>query len=303
MSNLAGRVSVITGAASGIGRELVRLGFKNKMKLVISDVSRDNLEVLSRELGSSSDVIALHADVSKPEDVAMLGQETKKAFGAPHFVFNNAGVAAAGLAWENSVKDWNWVLGINLMGVVYGINTFAPMMLEQAKRDPVYRGRIINTASMAGLASMPLGAMYNVSKHAVVTLTETLHHDLNLVTDQVKASVVCPFYVPTKIASGATPDYTASTNTPSQKIGNMASAKAVSSGKISAETVAQQIFDGIEKGDFYIFTHPGALSVAQARLEDILAGNQPRDPYFSKPEVGQRLKDAIQKAYANEGNK
>jgi NAD(P)-dependent dehydrogenase (short-subunit alcohol dehydrogenase family) len=284
-------------------QELARLGSKNKMKLVISDVARDDLEGLLKELGSSTDVIAVHADVSKADDVAKLGQEAKRVFGAPHLVFNNAGVAAAGLAWESSVKDWNWVLGINLMGVVHGINTFTPMMLEQAKRDPLYRGRIINTASMAGLASMPLGAMYNVSKHGVVTLTETLHHDLNLVTDQVKASVVCPFYVPTKIASGATPDYTASSSTPSQKIGNMASAKAVSSGKISAETVAQQIFDSVEKGDFYIFTHPGALSVAQVRLEDILARNQPRDPYFAKPEVGQRLKDAIQRAYANEGSK
>ena len=123
----------------------------------------------------------------------------RQRFGAPHFVFNNAGVGSGGLIWENTLADWEWVLGVNLMGVVHGVRVFTPMMLEAARRDPAFEGHIVNTASMAGLVNPPNMGVYNVSKHAVVSLSETLYQDLRLVTDQVGASVLCPFFVPTGI--------------------------------------------------------------------------------------------------------
>jgi len=145
-------------------------------------------------------VLARKVDVSNAQAMEQLAADVKARFGAPHFVFNNAGVGAGGLVWENSVADWEWVLGVNLWGVVHGVRLFTPMMLEAAKADPAYQGHIVNTASMAGLLTPPNMGIYNVSKHAVVSLTETLYQDLHLVSDQVSASVLCPYFVPTAIA-------------------------------------------------------------------------------------------------------
>jgi NAD(P)-dependent dehydrogenase (short-subunit alcohol dehydrogenase family) len=298
-----GKVAVITGAASGIGKELARLGARKGMKLVLADLSIDGLDVAAHELtttlGLPSDhVVTCRTDVSKSADVEALAAVGQKAFGAPHYVFNNAGVAgSSGLIWENTEEDWKWMLGANLWSVVHGVRVFTPLMLKEAARDSAYRGRIVNTASMAGLSSMPLAAMYNVSKHGVITLTETLHHDLNLVTDQVKASVLCPFFIPTAIGTEASGHRDAKDLTPSQMIGHVNTMRAVSSGKISAETVAHQVFDGMDKGDFYVFTHPGSLISAKERIHDILEGNQPTDPYRAKPEIGAALKAAIRKSY------
>jgi NAD(P)-dependent dehydrogenase (short-subunit alcohol dehydrogenase family)/Flp pilus assembly pilin Flp len=166
-------------------------------------------------------------------------------FGAPHFVFNNAGVGSGGLIWENSVKDWEWVLGVNLWGVIHGVRLFTPMMLAAAKADPNYRGHIVNTASMAGLLTPPNMGIYNVSKHAVVSLTETLYQDLKLVTDQVSASVLCPYFVPTGISQSHRNKPAALADekpTQSQLIGQAMSDKAVSSGKITAAQVAEMVF-------------------------------------------------------------
>jgi NAD(P)-dependent dehydrogenase (short-subunit alcohol dehydrogenase family) len=137
-------------------------------------------------------VLAIKVDVSQADQVEALGQATLARFGAPHLVFNNAGVASGGLIWENTAADWAWVFGVNLMGVAHGVRVFTPMMLAAAQADPAYRGHIVNTASMAGLLNAPNMGVYNASKHAVVSLTETLYQDLALVTDQVSASVLCP---------------------------------------------------------------------------------------------------------------
>jgi len=144
-------------------------------------------------------VLPFRLDVSKAAEVEALGAATFAKFGAPHFVFNNAGVGTNGLAWEQTARDWEWVFGVNVMGVAHGIRVFTPMMLEAAKKDASYEGHIVNTASMAGMLSPPNGAVYNASKHAVVTISETLYNDLALVTDQITASVLCPFFVPTGI--------------------------------------------------------------------------------------------------------
>jgi NAD(P)-dependent dehydrogenase (short-subunit alcohol dehydrogenase family) len=200
------------------------------------------------------------------------------------------------LIWENSVADWDWVLGVNLWGVIHGVRLFTPMMLQAAKQDPTYRGRIVNTASMAGLLTPPNMGVYNVSKHAVVALSETLYQDLKLVSDQVSASVLCPYFVPTGISQSQRNQPAAvalQKPTPSQLIGQAMSEKAVGSGKVSAADVAQLVFDALADDRFYIFSHPKALGTVQARMEDILQINNPTDPFVHKPEIGEGLRKAL----------
>jgi short-subunit dehydrogenase len=182
------------------------------------------------------------------------------------------------------------------MGVVYGVRVFTPMMLEAARKDPSYQGHIVNTASMAGLLNPPNMGVYNVSKHAVVSLSETLYHDLRLVTDQVTASVLCPYFVPTGITNSQRnrpTDMKDDKPTRSQIIAKAMSDKAVSSGKVTAEAVAQFVFDAMAEERFYIFSHPRALGNVQSRMEDILAARNPSDPFAQRPEVSEQLKKAL----------
>lgn len=225
-----------------------------------------------------------------------MGAAVLAQFGAPHFVFNNAGVGAGGLVWENTLADWEWVIGVNVMGVAHGVRVFTPMMLDAAKKDPTYQGHIVNTASMAGLLNAPNMGIYNVSKHAVVALSETLYQDLALVTDQIGASVLCPFFVPTGINQShrnRPADAAASKPTRSQLIGQAMSDKAVGSGKVTAAEVAQKVFDAIAANQFYIYSHPKSIGSVQSRLEDIMLARNPTDPFSHKPELGVELKRAL----------
>jgi NAD(P)-dependent dehydrogenase (short-subunit alcohol dehydrogenase family) len=237
-------------------------------------------------------------DVSRREQVSALAEATAARFGAPNFVFNNAGVGAGGLVWENSAQDWEWVLGVNLMGVVHGLRAFTPMMLQAAARDSAWRGHIVNTASMAGLVNMPNMGIYNVSKHAVVSLSESLYQDLALVSDQVHAHVLCPYFVPTGInrsernRPGELAD-PGGTLTRSQQVGREMGDKAVGSGRVTAAMVAQFVFDGMDENRFYIFSHPHALKGVQMRMEDVLGHRNPTDPFIERPEVGQQLREAL----------
>jgi len=173
------------------------------------------------------------------------------------------------------------------------------MMLEAAQKDPAYQGHIVNTASMAGLLNPPNMGIYNVSKHAVVSLTETLYQDLALVTDQVSASVLCPFFVPTGINQSERnrpAGLAAAKPTRSQLIGQAMSDKAVGSGKVTAAEVAQKVFDAIAANQFYIYSHPKAIASVQTRMEDILQARNPTDPFAHKPELGVVLKRALRAA-------
>ncbi|MBP9061669.1 MAG: SDR family oxidoreductase, partial [Rhodoferax sp.] len=201
ITNFKGKTAVLTGAGSGFGLECARLGAQLGMNLVLADVQQDALDRAAAEMqAAGAQVLAFKLDVSQASQVDALGQAVLERFGAPHFVFNNAGVGAGGLIWENSAKDWEWVIGVNLMGVAHGMRVFTPMMLEAAKKDPAYQGHIVNTASMAGLVNAPNMGIYGASKHAVVSMSETLYQDLRLVTDQISASVLCPYFVPTGIS-------------------------------------------------------------------------------------------------------
>jgi NAD(P)-dependent dehydrogenase (short-subunit alcohol dehydrogenase family) len=297
IDNFKGKTAVLTGAGSGFGLECARIGAKLGMNLVLVDVQQDALDKAEAEMNAQGvQVLARKVDVSNAQAMEQLAADVKQRFGAPHFVFNNAGVGAGGLVWENSVADWEWVLGVNLWGVVHGVRLFTPMMLEAAKADPSYQGHIVNTASMAGLLTPPNMGIYNVSKHAVVSLTETLYQDLQLVSDLVSASVLCPYFVPTGISQShrnRPADLAAEKPTASQLIGQAQSDKAVGSGKVSASDVAQKVFDAVASGQFYIYSHPQALGNVQSRMEAIVMGNNPPDPFAAKPEIGVALKAAL----------
>ena len=297
IQDFKGKTAVLTGAGSGFGLECARIGARLGMNLVLVDVQQDALDKAEAEMKAQGvQVLASKVDVSSAAEMDALAGAVKARFGAPHFVFNNAGVGSGGLVWENSVADWNWVLGVNLWGVIHGVRLFTPMMLEAAKADPSYKGHIVNTASMAGLLTPPNMGVYNVTKHAVVSLTETLYQDLSLVTEQISASVLCPYFVPTGINSSDRnrPAHMADEKpTRSQLIGQAMTDKAVGSGKVSAADVAQKVFDAVASGQFYIYSHPQALGNVQQRMEAIVMGQNPPDPFAARPEVGQQLREAL----------
>ncbi len=289
-----GKTAVITGAGSGFGLECARIGAQRGMSLVLVDVQQNALDAAAAEMqAAGAQVLAQRVDVSSAPQMEALAAAVQQRFGAPHLVFNNAGVGAGGLLWENTVADWEWVLGVNLWGVVHGVRLFTPMMLDAARQDPAWRGHIVNTASMAGLLNPPNMGIYNVSKHAVVSLSETLHQDLSLVTEQIGASVLCPYFVATGINAsernrpGA---LAAGQPTKSQLIGQAMIGRAVSSGKVSAAEVAAKVFAAVAANQFYIYSHPQALAPVQTRLEDVLQARNPTDAFADKPELGAQLR-------------
>ena len=297
IDNFAGKTAVLTGAGSGFGLECARIAAQRGMNLVLVDVQQDALDRAVAELSASGvGILAQRVDVSKADQMEALAQAVQARFGAPHFVFNNAGVAIAGLLWEHSVRDWEWVMGVNVWGVIHGVRLFTPMMLAAAEADPSWRGHIVNTASMAGLLTPPNMGVYNVSKHAVVSLTESLYQDLKLVTDQLSASVLCPYFVPTAINQSERnrpADLAVGQATKSQLIGQAMSEKAISSGKVTAAEVAARVFDAVANDQFYIYSHPKALGNARSRFDAIVAGQNPPDPFAERPEVGAQLRQAL----------
>jgi len=298
MQSFSEKTCVITGAGSGLGREFALLAAKLGMRLVLADVQQDALkqtEASATALGA--DVLSHVCDVRRGDEVESLAQAAVKRFGAIHVVFNNAGVGAGGLIWESTQQDWEWVLGVNLWGVIHGVRVFTPLMLASAKADPNFEGHIINTASMAGLLTPPAMGIYNVSKHAVVALTETLYHDLSLIDAPIGVSVLCPYFVPTGIShsDSVRPSDTQATTQPtrSQQISQAMLDKAVSAGKVSAAEVAQITFDAIKAGQFYIYSHPQALGNVERRMQDILQAHNPSDPYEQAPKLREQLRAGL----------
>ena len=298
MKNFNGRVAVITGAGSGFGREFALYGASLGMKLVLADVLEAPLnETVAILKASGAEVVGKQCDVSNADDMDALAAFAMASFGGVNLVFNNAGVGAGGLLWENTVKDWQWVLGVNLWGVIHGVRVFTPLMLEQAKNDTEYEGYIVNTSSMAGLLSPQLMGAYNVSKHAVVALSETLFHDLHVAhaaqadqsSQQINCSVLCPAFVPTGISQShrARPETLKNSQaaTASMKLAQSMTNKAVGSGKLSAADVARLTFDAIVENRFYIITHPKIMPTVQMRLDDIANQRNPRDPFAMKADV------------------
>lgn len=295
MTTWQGGTAVITGAASGFGLEACRIAARRGMNVVMADVQQAALTSAVPEIEAlGAVVLPFPLDVAKPEQVDALAAAVAARFGAPTFVFNNAGVGAGGLAWEHTVNDWDWVVGVNLMGVAHGIRAFTPLMLERAKENPTWHGHIVNTASMAGLLNPPNMGVYNATKAAVVSISETLYQDLALVTDQVHAHLLCPFFVATGIHDSQRNRpaelHDERPPTTSQKIAKAMTDKAVASGKVSAAQVAQFVFDAMDARRFYVYSHPKALAGVQTLMEDRMLGRNPSDPFRERPEIGERLR-------------
>ena len=288
MKDFAGKVAVITGAGSGFGREFARIGAGLGMKLALADIQPEALAATAAELrGQGAQVLAETVDVSRGADLERLARRTLEAFGAVHLLFNNAGVAAGGLLWEHTAKDWEWLLGVNLWGVIHGVRTFVPIMLAQGDQC-----HVVNTASVAGLVSPQLMGVYNVGKHGVVALSETLYQDLRVTGARIGVSLLCPAFVPTGIAQSQRnrPDELRDATAPTASMiaSQKASEQAVSSGRISAAAVAQMTFDAIRDNRFYVITHPKILASVELRLNDVIGQRNPSDPFSFKPDVAHR---------------
>ncbi len=274
MNTLHDKVAVITGAGSGFGRELALLCAAEGMRLVLADIDMAGLEATQALLPAGTQTLLQRCDVSRPESVEDLVTQTWARFGAAHLLFNNAGVAVAGPTWTTTRADWQWVLGVNLMGVVHGVQSFVPRMLEQGDEC-----HVVNTASVAGLLSVPASSVYCVSKHGVVTLSECLHHELRAANAKIGVSVLCPAYVNTGIADAARhrPAELADAN-PLAASFEARVRKAVQSGKLSAADIARATMDAIKADRFYILTHSNIRPAIETRMRDILDGRQPTNP-------------------------
>lgn len=286
MQQLSGKVAAITGAGSGFGREFARLGARLGMRLALSDVQQSALADVVAEL-RDAEVLSDVVDVADSAQMKRWADRAFERFGAVNLLMNNAGVGGGGYLWETTERDWRWVTGVNLMGVVHGVQHFVPRMLEAEARGEA--GHIVNTASMAGWLTAPLMGVYNVSKHAVVALTETLHHDLRLAKSAIGVTLLCPAFVPTGIAESHRNRPSSLNNeagpTASQLQAQSAVEKAVSRGRMTAEQVAQLTFDAVRNNRFYVFTHPQILRSLQARFAAVSSGDPPADPYADRPSL------------------
>jgi len=275
MKTLRDRVAVITGAASGFGREFALACAREGMRLVLSDVDAEGLRATDDLLKSSgAQTLLVECNVAEAAEVEALAERTYARFGAAHLLFNNAGVAAAGPIWTATAEDWQWVLGVNLMGVVHGICSFVPRMLAQ--KDACH---IVNTASAAGLISVPGASVYGASKHGVVTLSESLHHELRLVQAAIGVSVLCPAFVNTGIADSARnrPAELAPSNPQAGPFAQRVR-KALASAQMSAADIARITLDAVKADQFYIVTHEATKAAVEVRLRDILDARAPTNP-------------------------
>ncbi|WP_341705509.1 SDR family NAD(P)-dependent oxidoreductase [Ferrovibrio sp.] len=275
----SGNVAVLTGAGSGFGRELALLCAARGMKLVLADIQPDALEATIALLPADTAVLAMPCDVSQATAVMAMAEQTYANFGACHLLFNNAGVGGGGFSWQTTEDDWTWMLGVNLMGVVHGIRAFVPRMLESGQ--PAH---VVNTASAAGLVSVPGSSVYCVSKHGVVTLSECLHHELRGENAAINVSVLCPAFVPTGIVESARnrPASLGKVN-PSQADFAARTRKAIASGRLTAADIAQAVADAVAANRFYILPHERIKQGVQMRLQDILEDRQPTNTVPKKP--------------------
>jgi NAD(P)-dependent dehydrogenase (short-subunit alcohol dehydrogenase family) len=264
---------VVTGAASGIGHAMAEAFAAQGMRVVLADVEVGALGRATAALrASGATVLAVPADVSKGEQVQVLADRAVAEFGRVDVVCNNAGVALSGPIWEHTVADWEWLLGVNLWGVIHGVRTFVPLMLRQGGE-----GHVVNTASIAGLTSNPFMGPYNVSKHAVVTLSETLHKELGLLGHPVKVSVLCPGFVATRILESernrpaGLQNATAGMRDP----GFEEMARNALAAGIQPAQAAAQVVDAITQERFWVLTHPEYVSLVRARMEDVVEGRNP----------------------------
>jgi NAD(P)-dependent dehydrogenase (short-subunit alcohol dehydrogenase family) len=278
MKEFKGKVAVITGAASGIGRGIAERCVREGMKVVLADIEQANLTQAETELKTAgATVFAAKTDVSKRSDVESLARQAFDAFGQVHLLFNNAGVGAGGAPWEATWNDWEWVMGVNLLGAIHGVKVFTPLMLQQNMEC-----HIINTSSTAGLIVGGFSAPYSVTKHAVAALSESLHLALQQRNSLVKVSVLCPGLVRTNIANAernrpAELRNEPVTMTPEMQAG-LAAFKVAIEASMPPLQVADVVFDAIKKEQFYILPDREWTEVIQLRTDKLLRMENPQRP-------------------------
>jgi NAD(P)-dependent dehydrogenase (short-subunit alcohol dehydrogenase family) len=279
MDALDGKVAVVTGAASGIGRGLAQRFAAEGMRLALADIEADPLEAVASDLrGGGVEVITVVTDVSDGDQVDALGDAVMQAYGGVHVVCNNAGVGGGGLMQDLTTADWQWVLGVNLWGVIHGMRVFLPRLLAQGE------GHIVNTASLAGLVATPFMGPYNASKFAVVAISETTFQELRLTGSDVGISVLCPGWVRTRIAESARnrPDALAQRPAPPEggPTGAMASViEGLVAGGLPPEEVADHVIDAIRTRRLWILTHPESVAPVRARVDAVVSGSDPPPPF------------------------
>jgi len=279
MKELAGKVAVVTGAASGIGRALAEKLGGQGMKVVVSDIENDALQETAVDLrGRGVEVLAVRTDVSKAEEVALLAKLTLEKFGAVHVVCNNAGVFVGGLSWQSTLEDYEWVLGVNLWGVIHGIRTFVPILLEQGTE-----GHIVNTASMAAVTTAAFTSVYYMSKHAVLSLSESLHHELTLSGAKIGVSALCPEAVATAIDRSER-NRPAALRSGAESSAEKQFVEQALRDQLEVATppgvIADRVIDAIRENRFYILSNDAWRDACNVRLEDIRLA---RNPTFAVP--------------------
>jgi NAD(P)-dependent dehydrogenase (short-subunit alcohol dehydrogenase family) len=274
MNEFKGKTAVVTGAGSGIGRALAGRFAAEGMRVVLADVQEDALQQAHAELREQGvDAIAVRADVRKLEDVQALEHAAVEAFGKVHILCNNAGVGSGGPMGEWTEGDWEWVLGVNLWGVIHGVRAFLPGMIAHGED-----GHVVNTASMAGMVAGPFMGPYNVSKFGVVALSETLYHDLRLANAKIGVSVLCPGFVNTNIGDSAR-NRPAEYGEPAMRVAEDDPRREMFRQMLASGMAPPQlagiVFDAIKANRFYILTHPDMKSAIQQRMNNILSERQP----------------------------
>ena len=277
LTEFDGKVAVVTGAASGIGRAICERFAGLGMRIVMADVEGAILRESAEQIeATGAEVLTMRVDVSQADELSRLAEGTIERFGKVHVVCNNAGVFAGGLTWEAIGTDWEWVLGVNLYGVLHGIRAFVPIMLEQ--NEP---GHIVNTCSMAGLINTPFSGAYNVSKHAALSLTETLYHELRMKQTPVGCSALCPELIRTGIANSdrnrpAHLKRPEGASTPEMEIVDEAIRTSIETG-LDPHVMADRVYEGIKQDRFYLLAEEGTNwdAACLARLEDIRLRRNP----------------------------
>ena len=274
MKEFRDKVAVVTGAASGIGRALATAFAAEGMRVVLADVEAGALDEAAHAIAATgTKTLAVRTDVSKGEQVEALARAATDAFGAVHVVCNNAGVSVSGLSWMHTIADWEWVLGVNLWGVIHGVRVFTPLLLAQGGE-----GHVVNTASIAGMLSGPGMSVYDVTKHGVVTLSESLYHELRLLGSTIGVSVICPAWVNTRIIDSER-NRPAELASPAQALPGREDiekmARSLLASGLPPARVASLVVDAVRAGRFYVLPHPEWKAYVRTRMEDILEDRNP----------------------------